>query len=353
MSSRLEKLREVLASKNVDAVLVSDEKNIFYFTEFLGGFKLLVPSDGECTLFVHSVNYEAAREQARNVRVEPIKIGEKADAKIFEEISRCSVKTLGFDRVSAVEYLKIGERLKDVRMEFLDDAIWSLRKVKDENELKFMRKAAELTSKGMEKAIEIVRAGLKEYEIAAEIEFEMRKLGSNGIAFDTIICSGPDSAFPHGRWGEREIRSGDLVVIDIGAKYRGYCSDQTRTLIVGTPSEKQIHVYRAVAEAQEAAISRIKSGEKASEIDAAARRRIVEKGYGEYFVHSLGHGVGLDIHEPPSLGPSSGDILSSRNVVTVEPGIYIPGFGGVRLEDTVLVHEEGAIKLTDAPILQL
>jgi Xaa-Pro aminopeptidase len=353
MSSHLEKLREILASKNVDAILVSDEKNIFYFTEFLGGFRLLVPIDGECILFVHSVNYEAAREQARNVRVEPIRIGEKADAKIFEEISRCSIKSLGFDRISAAEYLKTKESLKDIRMEFLDDAIWTLRKVKDENEITFMRKAAELTSKGMEKAIEIIRAGLKEYEAAAEIEFEMHKLGSNGIAFDTIICSGPDSAFPHGRWGEREIRSGDLIVVDIGAKYRGYCSDQTRTLIVGMPSEKQIHVYRTVVEAQEAAISRIKSGEKAGEIDAVARKHIVEKGYGEYFVHSLGHGVGLDIHEPPSLGPLSEDVLSSCNVVTVEPGIYIPGFGGVRVEDTILVREEDAVKLTDAPILQL
>lgn len=353
MSSRLEKLRNILASENVDAVLISDEKNIFYFAGFFGGFRLLAPIDGESILFVHSVNYEAAREQAKNVKVEPIRIGEKADAKIFEEVNRSGIKSLGLDRIGAAEYLRIKEGLKDVRIEFLDNTIWSLRKVKDENEIAYMGKAAELTSKGMEKAIEIARAGLRDYEVAAEIEFEMHKLGSNGIAFDTIVCSGPDSAFPHGGWGERELRSGDLVVIDIGAKYRGYCSDLTRTLIIGTPSEKQIHIYRAIAEAQKAAISRMKSGEKTSEIDAAARKHIVERGYGEYFVHSLGHGVGLDIHEPPSLGPSSEDILSSCNVVTVEPGIYIPGFGGVRIEDTILVREEDAVKLTDAPILQL
>ncbi|MBS7649491.1 M24 family metallopeptidase, partial [Candidatus Bathyarchaeota archaeon] len=262
-----------------------------------------------CVLFVHSVNYEAAKKEAGNVRVEMIKLGERSDNRIFGEISRHKFKSMSFDKMNAAEYLKLKENLKDVKLEPLEDAVWSLRKVKDEDELALMKNAARLTSQGMKKAFEIVKAGLKEHEVAAEIEYEMRKLGSNGTAFDTIICSGPASAFPHGGWGEREIKDGEFIVIDIGAKYRGYCADLTRTLIVGSPSKEQVNIYRVVEEAQKIAINQIKSEVKTREIDEAARKYITEKGYGEYFVHSLGHGVGLDIHEPPTLGPTSEEIL--------------------------------------------
>lgn len=350
VEDRLEKLRDILSSENIDAILISDEKNIFYFTGFFGGFKLLVPLGNEAILFVHSVNYEAAKEFAKNVRIELIKVGEEPNAKFLEEIARCNIKSLGFDKMNASEYLKLNEKLKNVSLKPLENAVWSLRKIKDRYEIELIKKAAEITSRGMEKAAEIIGAGLKEYEIAAEIEYEMHKLGSNGVAFDTIVCSGDSSAFPHGGWGDREIRSGDFVVVDVGAKYRGYCADLTRTFIVGKPSEKQIRIYGTVVEAQEKAINKMRSGLRASEVDAAAREHIVEMGYGEYFVHGLGHGVGLDVHEPPRLTMSSKDVLSSGNVVTVEPGIYIPRYGGVRIEDTVLVRDEDAVKLTKAPI---
>lgn len=348
VKKRLEKLRDILSSENVDAILISDEKSIFYFTNFFGGFKLLVPSNGEATLFVHSVNYEAAKEFAKNVGIMLIKVGEDPSIRVLEEIVNCNIKSLGFDKMGAFEYLEISEKLKNVNLKPLENAVWSLRKVKDEYEIALMRKAAELTSRGMEKAAEIIEAGLKEYEVAAEVEYEIRKLGSNGVAFDTIVCSGPSSAFPHGGWGDREIKNGDFVIIDIGAKYRGYCADLTRTFIVGKPSEKQIRIYKLVTEVQRNAINRIRSGVKAGEVDAAAREHIANMGYGEYFVHGLGHGVGLDVHEPPRLTVSSKDILVSGNIVTVEPGIYIPKYGGVRIEDIILVREENAIKLTEA-----
>ncbi|MEM1581757.1 MAG: Xaa-Pro peptidase family protein [Candidatus Bathyarchaeia archaeon] len=345
-TDRIKKLRNILAQKNIDALLVADEKNIYYLTGFIGGFRLLMPIDGESILFVHSVNYEAAKENAKNARIEVIRIGEKSDTKIFDEIIRCKFRSLGFDRINAVEYLRIMNNLGNLKLEPLDDALWTLRKIKDEGEIVLIKKAAELTSRGMKKAIEILRPGLKEREVAAEIEYEMRKSGSTGIAFDTIICSGPESAFPHGGLGEREIKRGDFVVIDIGAKYFGYCADMTRTLIIGEPSEKQKRIYKTVKEAQNLAINRIRAGVKARDVDEVARRYIIEMNYGEYFVHSLGHGVGLDIHEPPTLGPSSEEILSAGNIVTVEPGIYIPRFGGVRFEDTVLVLEDKAERLT-------
>ncbi|MEM3479819.1 MAG: Xaa-Pro peptidase family protein [Candidatus Bathyarchaeia archaeon] len=343
---RIERIREVLARKNVDALLVFDEKNIRYFTGCPWGFRLLIPLDGECTLFVHAVNYEAAREMAENVKVDLIRVGEKADEKIFEEIKRHGFKSMGFDRASASDYIKIKSNLKDLNIEHLENDVWSLRKVKDDDELALISRAAELTRRGMMKAIEVVKPRLKEWEVAAEIEYEMRRLGSSGVAFDTIVCSGPESAFPHGGLGGREIKEGDLVVIDVGAKYNGYCADMTRTLVAGKASEKQMKLYEIVKEAQRLAIRRLKAGVKAREVDETARRYIGEKGYGEYFVHGLGHGLGLDVHEPPAIGPASEEILLHGNVVTIEPGIYIPKFGGIRIEDTVLVLEEKAENMT-------
>lgn len=344
---RIKRIKKILAHKEVDAALISDEKNIYYFTGFLWGFKLLIPVDGESILFVHSTNYEAAREMAKSVRIDLVRIGEKADIKILNEMLKLKFKSLGFDRLGANEYLKIKDTLKNLRLESIYDAIWSLRKIKDHEEIALIRRAAELTSLGMRRAFEIVRAGLKEWEIAAEIEYEMRRSGSSGVAFDTIVCSGPESAFPHGGLGEREIKYGDLVVIDIGAKYRAYCADMTRTLIVGRASEKQRRLYETVMEAQKLAINKIRAGTKAGEVDEAARKYITKRGYGEYFVHGLGHGVGLDIHEPPIIGPTSEEILQSGNVITVEPGIYIPNFGGVRIEDTVLALEDKVERLTN------
>jgi len=186
--------------------------------------------------------------------------------------------------------------------------------------------------------------------LAAEIEYEMRRRGSEGFAFDTIVSSGPHSAFPHGWCGDRRIREGDFVTIDIGAKSQGYCADLTRTLIIGKPSSRQAEIYETVKKAQEIAINQMKAGVEAKKADESARGYIDRMGYGKYFVHRLGHGVGLDVHEPPTLGPTSKDVLASGNVVTVEPGIYIPKFGGVRIEDTVHVLSDGATKLTEAPL---
>jgi Xaa-Pro dipeptidase len=177
----------------------------------------------------------------------------------------------------------------------------------------------------------------------------MRKQGSYGTAFETIVASGSCSAFPHGGCSEREIRKGDLVVVDVGATYKFYRSDMTRTFVVGKPSEKQKKLHQTVKTAQDKAFETVKPNVKAKDVDAAARKVIADAGYDEFFVHSLGHGVGLEVHEPPTLSPESKDTLAAGNVVTVEPGIYLVGYGGVRIEDTVLVQKNGAEKLTKGP----
>lgn len=198
----------------------------------------------------------------------------------------------------------------------------------------------------MKTALETVKPGVKEYEVAAEIEYAMRKLGSGGTAFETIVASGASSAFPHGGCTAREIRQGDLVVVDIGATYQYYCADMTRTFVAGKASAKQKRIYNVVREAQEDAFKTIKADVPVSDVNAAARQKIEAAGLGEFFVHRLGHGVGLEVHEPPSLSQTSKETLAAGNVVTVEPGIYLPSYGGVRIEDTVLVQKNAAEKLT-------
>jgi Xaa-Pro dipeptidase len=346
----LKALRNLFASKKLDGYIAANDKNMKYFTGFSGGSLLLVPQEGESILFVYGVNYEAAKEETNGARVELIKMGENIAKRVANEIYGLKIRHIGFDSLRASSYLKMKGLLGETELEDAGEIVRSLRKVKDESELRLITKAAEITSRGMNTAFEIMAAGLKERAVAAEMEYEMRKSGSDGVAFETIVSSGPSSAFPHGGCGDREIRKSDFVVVDIGAKYQSYCADLTRTFIVGKPSPKQLEVYEAVKEAQSIAMNQVRAGIEAKEVDGVAREYIAKMGYGEYFVHSLGHGVGLDVHEPPTLGPSSKDVLASGNTVTVEPGIYIPKFGGVRIEDTVLVMEGEARKLTEAPV---
>jgi Xaa-Pro dipeptidase len=199
----------------------------------------------------------------------------------------------------------------------------------------------------MERAFETVKPGITEKDVAAEVEYAMRRKGSDGTSFDTIIASGASSAFPHGSCSNRTIQDGDLVVVDLGATYQFYRSDMTRTFTAGKPTEKQRKIYEIVQLAQQKAFETIKPSIPAHQVDAAARQTIMAAGFGERFVHNLGHGVGLEIHEAPILSPDSKDTLAPGNVVTDEPGIYLPGFGGVRIEDTVIVTQKGAEKLTD------
>jgi Xaa-Pro dipeptidase len=271
-------------------------------------------------------------------------------AKIAKQTSAFEIKRLAVDVLNIESWRALSKFLGGEKMLAVDSGfLRGLRKVKDENEIELMRKAGELTSEGMRVAREVVAAGMKEHEVAAEIEYAMRKQGSYGTAFETIVASGSCSAYPHGGCSDREIRKGDLVVVDIGATYKYYHSDMTRTLVAGKPSEKQKKLNQIVKTAQEKAFEALKPNVKAKAVDATARKVIADAGYGEFFVHSLGHGVGLEVHEAPILSPESKDVLAVGNVVTVEPGIYLVGYGGIRIEDTVLVQRSGAEKLTKGP----
>jgi Xaa-Pro dipeptidase len=336
--------------KGFDGFLITSSTNALYFSGCPGLACLLIPKTGEGKACVYNVNYEQAKAETKGFEVELVKRGENLMAKIAKQVKTFKMKRLAVDTLDIKSYRKLAKELRgETKMKFQGKLIWELRKVKDETEIELMRKAAELTSEGMKVAYEMVRPGIRECEVAGEIECAMRKNGSWGTAFGTIVASGVRSAFPHGGCTEKEIRNGELVVVDIGATYKFYRSDMTRTIVAGKPSEKQRKLYEIVKEAQAKAFQTVKPKAKAKEIDKTARAVIEEAGYGENFVHGLGHGVGLDVHEPPTISQESKDKLAVGNIITIEPGIYITGFGGIRIEDTVLVRKDKAEKITNAP----
>jgi Xaa-Pro aminopeptidase len=346
--TRIDKLRSYFEKERLDGYLVADEINILYFTEFLGAARLLIPAKGENLLYVYNVNYEAARAFAKNCGVELLKRGEDVEKRIAGQSKKLRLKTLGFDTLEASTYIKLRKALKGIKLKAATQLVWNLREVKDEKEISYIKKAAELTDVGARTAAEVIKPGIREFEVAAEVEYSMRKLGSEGTAFDTIVASGPRSAFSHGGCTSRKIQAGELIQFDMGARYESYRADLTRTFLVGKPTAKQQKIYDIVMKAQEKAFQKIREGVKAKQVDAAARGFIAKSGFGDNFVHGLGHGVGLAVHEQPTLNSVSKDILRVGNVVTDEPGIYVVGFGGVRIEDTVLVHRNKGERLTKA-----
>lgn len=352
MKSRVQALKDSF-KEEFDGYIITNPVSMLYFTELLGApdslgaTVMLVPIENESILYIWGVNYEWAKAEVKNCKVELVKRGEDLIKKAAKQIKSQKLKKLGFDSMNTQMYQKFTKTLKKAaKLEAKSEYIWNLRRVKDKDELKKIRKATKLTVQGMQTAHDVIKAGLREYEVAAEIEHTMRTSGSYGVAFETIVASGLRSAYPHGGCGERKLERGDIVVVDIGAKYRNYCADMTRTFSVGNPSARQKKIYTIVQTAQEKAFQKMRDGVGAAEADATARGIIDKAKYSKYFVHGLGHGIGLEVHEQPSLSPTSKDVLKTGNVVTDEPGIYIVGFGGFRIEDTVLVRKAKAERLT-------
>ena len=293
------------------------------------------------------MNFEQVKAEAQNADVELLRRGESVIEKVAKQVgsAKLCVDSLSIESWHALAKAVGGED----KLEPANHLIRELRKVKDAQEIQLIKEACRIADIGVKTAQEVIRPGLKEKDVAAEVEYAMRKAGSDGVAFETIVASGYCCAYPHGTFLEKTIQEGDLVVVDLGASWRFYRSDITRTFLAGNPSEKQTQLFETVLRAHQAAFEAIAPHVLAREVDAAARRVIEDAGFGEFFVHNLGHGVGLEVHEAPVLSPDSKDLLGVGNVVTDEPGIYLPGYGGVRIEDTVLVTEKGAEKLTSAP----
>ncbi|MEM3069865.1 MAG: Xaa-Pro peptidase family protein [Candidatus Bathyarchaeia archaeon] len=345
MVMRLRRLVELMKRERIDAYIISQKSSIYYYLGTTGGTFLLVNLDVEPLLLTPKVDYTISLEQAKGCRVYSYKRDQVLEI-IESELKNINPRVIGFDDLPIELYKGLNERCKESEFIHTSNIIWEMRKIKDPQEEDLMRRAGELASIGMNSILENLREGVREFELAAEAFHSMMRAGAEGLAFPISIASGPRSAYPHAGVTDREIKRGDFVTVDLGASYKEYKSDLTRTFIIGKPTKEMAEIYETVLKAKEAAMMEIKEGVNGRDLDKIARDIIDNQGYSQYFVHSLGHGVGLDIHEPPSLSETSEDILTSGNVVTCEPGIYIPGKGGVRIEDTVLVGRGGAERLT-------
>ncbi len=342
--TRRARLRRKFSEHKIDALLLFNLRNIFYLTGFNGsdGALLLTPSFTK--LFVDGRYTEQADRQAGNIKVSEYK--DKIHG-ITCAIRRSRFKRIGFDAdcLTFEAYKKIAAGLDKVKLTPLTDELQLLRACKDKTEINLMRKAAQISSSAISSLLPEIKHGVSERDLALQLEFNARKLGADSIAFEPIIASGKNAALPHAHPTDKKIKNGDFIVIDFGVKYKEYCSDETCTVAFGKLTNKQKHAYQAVKGAHDRAIALVKSNILASAVDSCARNAFSEK-YRPYFVHGAGHGIGLEVHEAPRLAPNSHDILDSQMVVTVEPGLYFPGQWGIRIEDTVLIKENGCEKLT-------
>ena len=340
---RIDRLREFTTEKELDGVLITYRPNLFYFTgssPVLGGYLLVTPDDA--VFLVPELEYEEARETSK-VPVEKFKTGKE----LYERLSSLKLRKLGIEGWTSFSTLQILREKANVEdFTAVDDIIKELRIIKTPEEIGVIEEACRIADQAMMVALEEISEGRREREIAAKMEYAMKMNGAEKPAFDTIIASGWRSALPHGIASDKRIERGDLVVIDEGALYRHYHSDMTRTIVVGSPNEKQKEIYEIVLEAQRKGVEEARPGITTKELDAIVRDVIAEYGYGDYFIHSTGHGVGLEIHEWPRVSQQDETVLKPGMVITVEPGIYIPKFGGVRIEDTIVITENGARRLT-------
>ncbi|MBQ7629494.1 MAG: aminopeptidase P family protein [Selenomonadaceae bacterium] len=347
-TARLERLLKKIFDEQLDAILICKPENVFYVSGFNGDSTILFISKNFRKLITDGRYNEQAESQAKNFEI--IKHTEGLFPKVADEIKNSAVKKIGFEGnfFTFDAYADLKEKIPDVELKSVE--INSLRQIKDAAEIFCIRRACEIADKSFAEILKFIKAGVREFEVAAKLEYIMRKFGSERAAFDTIVASGVRGSLPHGRATEKIIERGDFVTLDFGAVFNGYHSDMTRTICVGAASNRQREIYNAVLDAQIYGLEVIKAGLGGKAIDEKVRERIKNLGFGENFVHGLGHSLGLEIHEEPRLSPrSTCESLEVNMVVTDEPGIYIPNFGGVRIEDTVLVTANGAEPLTKSP----
>lgn len=338
-----------LPARRLDALLVTAAPNVRYLSGFTGDNGALLLHSGGAILFTDP-RFEIQSKQEVSCRVKISKGPLTAD--ILAAIRRLGLRRIGYDPArTTCAFLEAVRSKLPVRasMEAAGGWIEQLRMVKSAAEIERIRRSVETNSRAFEQAVARLKPGMKEQDLAAELEYRMRRLGAEKPSFETIVAGGVRSALPHAQPTAARISLGDLVIVDMGAFQDGYASDMTRMLFLGTPPARVKRTYRAVLEAQLAAIETVRAGARTAAVDAAARR--VLKGYGldKYFVHSTGHGLGLEIHEPPRVGRRDKTRLEAGMAITIEPGVYLEEFGGIRIEDTVVVSESGCKVLTPTP----
>lgn len=342
---KLEKLRKSFSANNLDAILITSPINRRYISGFTGSAGAVIVTDSEA-IFITDFRYtEQAEAQAQGYKI--IEHKKSIDEEINAVLKDLNVKRLGFEKdyTTYSQFEKYKNNF-DVELVATSGIIEELRIIKTNEELVIMKKAAKIADDAFTHIQGYIKPGVKEIDVSNELEFYMRKQGAVSSSFDTIVASGLRSAMPHGVASEKIIEAGELVTLDYGALYNGYCSDITRTVAVGEVSDELRKIYDIVLEANMRGVNGIKPGMTGKEGDALTRDYITEMGYGPNFGHSTGHGLGMEVHEAPGLSTKIERKLEPGMVVTVEPGIYVPGVGGCRIEDDIVITETGNERLT-------
>lgn len=346
MTQRLKRLHRLLKIENLHGLLVVKKENISYVSGFRGDESMLLVAPQETFLITNFKYREEAMQERHDVT---LRIAEESPYKVVGEIARkLKIKKLGFETNSLLyhHYKKLNAYLGDLEMTPTDNLVESLRAIKSEQEIKRLRKAAAITGEALEFLCGWLEEGMRESDIAARLEYFMRSHGALGSSFETIVASGKRTSMPHAIPSKKAITSGEPVLIDMGANFGGYQSDLTRVVFLDKITRKLKRIYTIILQAQKEAIKSIRPGIKIAYIDRIARRRIEREGLGKFFGHALGHGVGLEVHEEPFISQKNSSVLMPGMVFTIEPAVYIPRYGGIRIEDMVLVTKNGCEILT-------
>lgn len=345
---RLRRVRQTLLTDNLEALLFLDMKNIRYLTGFTGSDGVFLLERHQSLLLVDGRYITQAGLEAGGVR--SFQYREKLEG-IAEIIAAEAIKAVGFEAaaLSFEVYSKLKEKVPALSLYPLAGDLVNIRAIKDEGEIALLKTAAATASRTLMAMQEFIRPGLREEEVALELEYRMRQNGAAGASFPTIVAAGANSALPHATPGSRKLAAGDALVIDYGAVIEGYHSDETCTFVLGQVSARFKEVYGIVKTAHDRALAAVKAGVSCAEIDHIARGCLETAGLGRFFSHGTGHGIGLDVHEPPRIAAPSQAILAAGMVVTIEPGVYLPGQWGIRIEDAVLVREHDCEALTNVP----
>ncbi|MBR6754552.1 MAG: aminopeptidase P family protein [Clostridia bacterium] len=348
------KVFEDIKANGYDCALFLDETSQYYLSDFYSTDGALIVSEKETALFVDSRYFEAVDNDKKAGRLTDDVMPYLFRKNIFEVIAEYFVSVgakkvcLDAGLITVKQLNKLNEKCEGIEFGYLSDVCLAHRRVKTAKEVEKIRKAQDITDKAFSHILSFINKDRTEVEVAAELEYFMRKNGASGLAFETISVSGKNSSLPHGVPTTARLTDNSFLTMDYGAKFEGYCSDMTRTVVLGKADEEMKRIYNTVLTAQSEAMKYIKAGVSCKSADKIARDVIADAGYGEYFGHSLGHSLGLEIHELPGVSPKSEDTLVAGNIVTVEPGIYIPGKYGVRIENMVLVTENGCENLTNS-----
>lgn len=347
MQNRLNKLRDALANIGADALITERDVNRRYLSGFTGSTGWVIVTEKDAFLVTDFRYIDQAQEQCPDFTV--VNNQRKAVEAIAQVLKQTGVKRLAFESsLSYGSYAEWSQAFDGVELVPTSGLLEKLRMYKEASEVEIVRKAVKIADDAFQHILGYIKPGVSESDIALELEFFMRRQGASGIGFDIIVASGPRGALPHGRASEKLIQAGELVTLDFGAQFQGYNSDITRTVAVGEPSAKMKEIYDIVLKAQIAGVDALRPGITGKEADAVTRDIITAAGYGDAYGHSAGHGLGMDVHELPNLSTVSPFVLEPGMLVTMEPGIYVSGLGGVRIEDDVLITEEGHEVLTQS-----